>query len=112
MALTKCIRALKYRNSNIILINITNCSTKQLCEEAIIPDKNFQQKLLKVAVIGTPNSGKSTFINYLMDRKVNSAELSYRIIAKLTTFRYAQLLQKYTQLDKRHERYSQKTIPK
>ncbi|GJQ73378.1 hypothetical protein Trydic_g13744 [Trypoxylus dichotomus] len=34
------------------------------------PNTDFQQRLLKVAVIGMPNAGKSTFINYLMDRKV------------------------------------------
>ncbi|KAG5890727.1 hypothetical protein JTB14_026033 [Gonioctena quinquepunctata] len=34
------------------------------------PDYNSETKLLKVAVIGMPNAGKSTFINNLMDRKV------------------------------------------
>lgn len=29
-----------------------------------------QERILKVAVIGTPNAGKSTCINQLMDRKV------------------------------------------
>lgn len=35
-----------------------------------IEDTNSSQKLLRVAVIGMPNAGKSTFINHLMDRKV------------------------------------------
>ncbi|CAH1997401.1 unnamed protein product [Acanthoscelides obtectus] len=36
----------------------------------ILPACNSDSRLLKVAVIGMPNAGKSTFINYLMDRKV------------------------------------------
>lgn len=38
------------------------------CE--VIPENETNQKLLKLAVIGLPNAGKSTFINNLMDRKV------------------------------------------
>lgn len=33
-------------------------------------DNQSQERLLKLAVIGLPNAGKSTFINSLMDRKV------------------------------------------
>lgn len=40
-------------------------STAQLKELS-----NYSTRLLKVAIIGTPNAGKSTFINNLMDRKV------------------------------------------
>jgi GTP-binding protein Era len=36
----------------------------------IPPNEDFKTRLLKVAVIGIPNVGKSTFINNLMDRKV------------------------------------------
>jgi ribosome biogenesis GTPase A len=36
----------------------------------ILPNEDFKTRLLKVAVIGVPNVGKSTFINNLMDRKV------------------------------------------
>lgn len=39
--------------------------------ENISQENQSQQKLLKLAVIGLPNAGKSTFINNLMDRKVN-----------------------------------------
>lgn len=44
------------------------------------PSENFEQKpiknekLVKIAVIGTPNAGKSTFINNLLNHRV-SAEL-------------------------------------
>lgn len=34
---------------------------------------NYDTKLLKVAIIGMPNAGKSTFINSLMDRKVKNS---------------------------------------
>ncbi|XP_066137882.1 GTPase Era, mitochondrial [Euwallacea fornicatus] len=44
-------------NQNNSIKNITNT----------FPD--FETKLLKVGIIGVPNSGKSTFINYLMNRK-------------------------------------------
>ncbi|KAJ3644549.1 hypothetical protein Zmor_022274 [Zophobas morio] len=36
----------------------------------VLPDEDVTTRLLKVAVIGVPNVGKSTFINNLMDRKV------------------------------------------
>lgn len=39
--------------------------------ELAVPENTSEQKLLKLAVIGLPNAGKSTFINNLMDRKVN-----------------------------------------
>lgn len=32
--------------------------------------QDYATRLLRVAIIGTPNAGKSTFINNLMDRKV------------------------------------------
>lgn len=50
-----------------------NTRTLQNEEEAelVKPENESQQKLLKLAVIGLPNAGKSTFINGLMDRKVN-----------------------------------------
>ncbi|EFA08204.1 GTPase Era, mitochondrial-like Protein [Tribolium castaneum] len=35
-----------------------------------VPHEDIATKVLKVAVIGVPNVGKSTFINNLMDRKV------------------------------------------
>ncbi|XP_044272768.1 GTPase Era, mitochondrial [Tribolium madens] len=45
-------------------------STKASQVSDIAPNEDFVTKLLKVAVIGVPNVGKSTFINNLMDRKV------------------------------------------
>lgn len=45
-------------------------STKVRQISDLAPHEECKTKLLRVAVIGTPNAGKSTFINYLMDRKV------------------------------------------
>lgn len=39
-------------------------------DESVSPENQSRQKLLKLAVIGLPNAGKSTLINNLMDRKV------------------------------------------
>lgn len=33
--------------------------------------EDVQEKLVKVAVIGLPNTGKSTLINAIMDQRVN-----------------------------------------
>lgn len=73
MALTKSIKALLFPK-NLMLVYIRKCSldTKLKDKTVLIPETNFQQRLLKVAVIGMPNAGKSTFINYLMDRKVKN----------------------------------------
>lgn len=34
-------------------------------------DAELNEKLLRVAIVGSPNAGKSTLINALMDRKVS-----------------------------------------
>ncbi|KAJ8959738.1 hypothetical protein NQ314_006162 [Rhamnusium bicolor] len=39
-------------------------------QSSVIPEYNLDTRLLRVAIIGVPNAGKSTFINNLMDRKV------------------------------------------
>lgn len=58
-----------------IYIQIRNCSV--LCETALKPQERVYQtntscetRILKVAIIGLPNAGKSTLINNLMDRRV------------------------------------------
>lgn len=58
---------------NIFRNSFRCCNTLQECMHSgsfIQEEYNISQKLLKVAIIGMPNAGKSTFINYLMDRKV------------------------------------------
>ncbi|KAK5640946.1 hypothetical protein RI129_009493 [Pyrocoelia pectoralis] len=57
-------------NLNVYKEIVRRCSTLQnyVCKEH--DDADETQSVLKVAVIGMPNAGKSTFINYLMDRKV------------------------------------------
>lgn len=63
-----------FRNFRKILVQIDRkLSTKVQNATEItetLPKDDIETKLLKVAVIGVPNSGKSTFINHLMDRKV------------------------------------------
>ncbi|CAG9773933.1 unnamed protein product [Ceutorhynchus assimilis] len=51
---------------------LTKCFAS-LCSNTSIANIDFPDedtKMLKVSIIGVPNSGKSTFINQLMDRKV------------------------------------------
>ncbi|RZC32905.1 GTPase Era, mitochondrial [Asbolus verrucosus] len=59
------------RNFGIILRGFeVKFSTKAQKVSDLLPNDDISTKLLKVAVIGMPNAGKSTFINNLMDRKV------------------------------------------
>ncbi|XP_056648126.1 GTPase Era, mitochondrial [Diorhabda sublineata] len=50
--------------------NVLDSSTRLMPEAS-----NCDTRLLKVAIIGMPNAGKSTFINGLMDRKVCATSL-------------------------------------
>ncbi|KAF5269607.1 hypothetical protein FQR65_LT05946 [Abscondita terminalis] len=68
-----CLMKLKSINSKILKDIIRNCTTVQgafTVESPIFHDVYQNQSILKVAVIGMPNAGKSTFINHLIDRKV------------------------------------------
>ncbi|KAJ8943516.1 hypothetical protein NQ318_023026 [Aromia moschata] len=61
--------------SNAVVFQTRFCASTptSLCKDAqtpLTPEYDFETRLLKVAVIGMPNAGKSTFINNLMDRKV------------------------------------------
>jgi ribosome biogenesis GTPase A len=42
-------------------------------ESSAAQNENYESRLLKIAVIGVPNAGKSTVINQLVGRKVNSS---------------------------------------
>lgn len=46
--------------------------TKSLEKEESKPNKN--EKLVKVAIIGSPNAGKSTFINKLLNHRVSTTK--------------------------------------
>lgn len=39
----------------------------------------LQEKLIKVAIIGMPNAGKSTLINAIMDQRVSEIHLFFTI---------------------------------
>lgn len=41
------------------------------------PKPNQNEKLVKVAIIGTPNAGKSTFINSLVNHRVSEGRSNY-----------------------------------
>lgn len=61
---------------NVVYVQLRNRSTicdsvpklEEFSHSSVI---NNDTNLLKVAIIGLPNAGKSTFINNLMDRRVN-----------------------------------------
>jgi ribosome biogenesis GTPase A len=40
-------------------------------ESSVSQNENYETRLLKIAIIGVPNAGKSTVINQLVGRKVN-----------------------------------------
>lgn len=58
--------------SNCIVSFVKRCASLCTNIENVEKDPRFQcdTRLLKVGIIGVPNSGKSTIINHLMDRKV------------------------------------------
>jgi tRNA U34 5-carboxymethylaminomethyl modifying GTPase MnmE/TrmE len=42
-------------------------------ESSAAQNENYESRLLKIAIIGVPNAGKSTVINQLVGRKVNTS---------------------------------------
>ncbi|KAJ8975953.1 hypothetical protein NQ317_011921 [Molorchus minor] len=67
--LFKTFKSIWSRNSTLVY-HVRLCTSASNSQTSVIPDCNFETKLLKVAIIGMPNAGKSTFINGIMDRKV------------------------------------------
>lgn len=70
------------RKSSILLFftqsknNIKSCRGVQTqATEKIVSKPKKNEKLVKVAVIGTPNAGKSTFINNLLNHRVSSERI-------------------------------------
>jgi hypothetical protein len=49
-------------------------------ESSAAQNENYESRLLKIAIIGVPNSGKSTVINQLVGRKVNTS-VSYNLMS-------------------------------
>lgn len=89
-------KILKMLNSTLLIVNrnIFSCFVSRralLCSKVKIPNgNNFSQtlsiypksevsneKVVNVAIVGVPNSGKSTLINNLVDRKVSSNKTAY-----------------------------------
>lgn len=69
--------------------------------EKVEPVQN--EKLVKIAVIGTPNAGKSTFINNLLNHRVSGTELPLNqslcnnLMCVCIVNRFVQHLRKFTQ---------------
>lgn len=59
-------------NNKTFLLSVVRCTSAQEIPQECQNqhETEQQQKLLKLAVVGVPNAGKSTFINNLMERKV------------------------------------------
>jgi ribosome biogenesis GTPase A len=57
--------------------NSANANARSLSlsklESSAVQNENYESRLLKIAIIGVPNSGKSTVINQLVGRKVNTS---------------------------------------
>lgn len=68
--LTNTVRRLFISKNSLSPRNIRLLTTQTQDDVVANDESEPQQKLLKLAVIGLPNSGKSTLINNLMDRKV------------------------------------------
>nr|XP_023026786.1 GTPase Era, mitochondrial isoform X1 [Leptinotarsa decemlineata] len=58
------------KKTNTLVVACRLCGSVANKHELITSPNCSETRLLKVAVIGMPNAGKSTFINNLMDRKV------------------------------------------
>lgn len=71
------------------------------------PDKTNRdhEKLIKIAIVGVPNAGKSTFINNLINHRVSnpksihpSTNIYEVMLQQSAFFRFAQLPAKFIQL--------------
>lgn len=105
------LRRILKRSSTIVYNKIRFYSLEAYQDHLL--DQSLQQKILKVAVIGTPNSGKSTFINYLMDRKVNYKRIIVNSLSDQLLFcRSVQLLVKCTPLEQDRKQFLHTKIVK
>lgn len=68
--LTNTFKTFFIRKLSLKHLRLLSTNAEQ-AEHDVIPVNQSQEKLVKLAVIGLPNAGKSTFINNLMDRKVS-----------------------------------------
>lgn len=58
--------------NNLSFIGIIRCYSSRISRQV---DEEHQEKVSKVAIIGMPNSGKSTLINSLMSHRVSKIYL-------------------------------------
>lgn len=56
--------------NSLCSLQISKFSSERLHNERISSDEKPSTSLLKIAIIGVPNSGKSTFINQIVGRRV------------------------------------------
>lgn len=63
----------------------TNAGSLRLSrlESSVSQNENYETRLLKIAIIGVPNAGKSTVINQLVGRKVDTSGSYYLKSASL-----------------------------
>lgn len=61
-----------FLNNKTFIISVVRCASVQEIQQECqhVHETEQRQKLLKLAVVGVPNAGKSTFINNIMDRKI------------------------------------------
>lgn len=71
----KTVKFFFLRSNNVIIYNCCGLRTARASrittDFQVLPKEEVETKILKLAVIGVPNAGKSTFINNLMGRKVS-----------------------------------------
>lgn len=75
-------------------------------------DETGVQKLIRVAIVGVPNVGKSTLINELVDHRVSKTIFVLKLITKQLLFRFVQYPVRFTLLETFHVRFATTKILK
>lgn len=79
-SLISCAVRLSYKKTIFLNINFYSTQTEHVSKKKIA-------KVVNVAIIGAPNSGKSTLINNIVERKVSFLSITY-LIYNLTLCNY------------------------